>query len=65
MDDQVEQRLKNNPKVRVEGDLYAYQVRDGSGLLMRSLVSTHLMAPPCRPSTTSRTARSSSRFSTA
>lgn len=27
MDDQVEQRLKNNPKVRVEGDQYAYQVR--------------------------------------
>lgn len=27
MDDQVDQRLKNNPKVRVEGDMYAYQVR--------------------------------------
>ncbi|POM75048.1 Hypothetical protein PHPALM_7895, partial [Phytophthora palmivora] len=25
MDDQVEQRLKNNPKVRVQGDQYAYQ----------------------------------------
>lgn len=27
MDDQVDQRLKNNPKVRVQGDMYAYQVR--------------------------------------
>lgn len=27
MDDQVEQRLKNNPKVRIQGDQYAYQVR--------------------------------------
>lgn len=30
MDDQVEQRLKNNPKVRVEGDQYAYQVRNAA-----------------------------------
>lgn len=30
MDDQVEQRLKNNPKVRVQGDQYAYQVREAS-----------------------------------
>ncbi|KAG2523188.1 hypothetical protein JM18_004184 [Phytophthora kernoviae] len=27
MDDQVEQRLKNNPKVRVQGDHYAYQAK--------------------------------------
>ncbi|KAG1684990.1 hypothetical protein DVH05_009820 [Phytophthora capsici] len=27
MDDQVEQRLKNNPKVRVQGDQYAYQAK--------------------------------------
>uniref|UniRef100_H3GFD0 TFA2 Winged helix domain-containing protein n=1 Tax=Phytophthora ramorum TaxID=164328 RepID=H3GFD0_PHYRM len=30
MDDQVEQRLKNNPKVRVQGNQYAYQVRGES-----------------------------------
>ena len=28
MDDQVEQRLKNNPKVRLQGDQYAYQVSE-------------------------------------
>lgn len=27
MDEQVDQRLKNNPKVRVEGDMYAYQAK--------------------------------------
>ncbi|KAG6972273.1 hypothetical protein JG687_00001574 [Phytophthora cactorum] len=27
MDDQVEQRLKNNPKVRLQGDQYAYQAK--------------------------------------
>ncbi|TYZ65053.1 hypothetical protein PybrP1_004505 [[Pythium] brassicae (nom. inval.)] len=27
MDDQVDQRLKNNPKVRLEGELYAYQAK--------------------------------------
>ncbi|KAH7476926.1 hypothetical protein PRIC1_000937 [Phytophthora ramorum] len=27
MDDQVEQRLKNNPKVRVQGNQYAYQAK--------------------------------------
>lgn len=27
MDDQVDQRLKNNPKVRVDGDMYAYQAK--------------------------------------
>ncbi|KUF96945.1 Ubiquitin-conjugating enzyme E2 N [Phytophthora nicotianae] len=27
MDDQVEQRLKNNPKVRLKGDQYAYQAK--------------------------------------
>jgi hypothetical protein len=27
MDDQVDQRLKNNPKVRVNDAMYAYQVR--------------------------------------
>lgn len=32
MDDQVEQRLKNNPKVRIEGDQYAYQVSRWSAL---------------------------------
>jgi hypothetical protein len=26
VDDQVDQRLKNNPKVRVEAETYAYQV---------------------------------------
>lgn len=31
MDDQVEQRLKNNPKVRIEGDGYAYQVSRKAG----------------------------------
>ncbi|RLN49564.1 hypothetical protein BBJ28_00020201 [Nothophytophthora sp. Chile5] len=29
MDDQVDQRLKNNPKVRVQGDQYAYQIPEG------------------------------------
>jgi hypothetical protein len=28
MDEPVEQRLKNNPKVRVKGDQYAYQVSE-------------------------------------
>ncbi|GLD92950.1 hypothetical protein PINS_up001542 [Pythium insidiosum] len=27
MDDQVDQRLKNNPKVRVNGEMYAYQAK--------------------------------------
>lgn len=27
MDDQVDQRLKNNPKVRVSGEMYAYQAK--------------------------------------
>lgn len=58
MDEQVDQRLRKNPKVRVEGEAYAYQVWH-SVLSCDPATFADFLSCCFRPNTTSRTAFSS------